>query len=190
MAKYRLIRALISQPDDKNIRYIPLTRGQFAIVDASDYEELNKTNWYAAWCKNTKSFYVHRPNTERKVGSISMHRRLLGLEYGDKRNGDHINGNTLDNRRSNLRIATPHQNSGNSKLRSDNTSGYRGVYPHNRDKGKWCVAQQITGRTSKHQGVFSSKEDAAQVYILIAYLNFGEFSSLGRDYKCALFGGK
>lgn len=110
---------------------IKLTRGQFAIVDAGDYEALAAHKWRAQWNPKTQSFYAARSCSEangEKKRVILMHREILGLKRGDKREGDHRNsGRTLDNRRRNLRIATSLQNKCNARIRKDNTSGFKGV---------------------------------------------------------------
>jgi hypothetical protein len=60
--------------------------------------------------------------------TVMMHREILGLAYGDPRNGDHREpSETLDNRRSNLRIANNGQNQLNSRIRKDNKTGVKGV---------------------------------------------------------------
>jgi len=111
-------------------RTIPLTQGQVALVDEADFEWLAQWKWYARWAENTQSFYAVR--NERSVGSSSrqravfMHREILQLRPGDPRKGDHQNGDTLDNRRSNLRHATSSQNTINSRLRADNATGHHG----------------------------------------------------------------
>jgi len=94
------------------MKQITLTQGQYAIVDDWNYEWLNQWKWCAGWAKNTKSYYAMR----RAKGEfdryyiIRMHREILGLKKGDRRQADHINHNTLDNRESNLRIVNNQQN--------------------------------------------------------------------------------
>jgi hypothetical protein len=95
-----------------------------------------------------------------------MHRFILGLQPGDKRQGDHINGNSLNNQRCNLRIATNSQNGANARKHSNNTSGYKGV-TWNRKLQKWRV--QIAC-------CFDSKKEAAKMYDLISQLVFGKFA--------------
>lgn len=96
------------------MKQLSLSQGQFAIVDDKNYEWLNQWKWYASWNKNTKSFYVSRViRIENFRTSQSMARQILGLKKGDKRQADHKDHNTLDNRISNLRILTCQQNSFN-----------------------------------------------------------------------------
>ena len=76
---------------------IPLTQGLVAIVDDKDYELLGQYKWYAH--KNTGVYYAQRRAGKRMV---SMHREILGLQYGDKQIVDHANGNGLEKRNKNL----------------------------------------------------------------------------------------
>ena len=64
---------------------------------------------------------------EGKVTTVLMHRQILGLLKGDRRTGDHADGDTLNNTNDNLRIASAAQNTQNQGLRSSNTSGFKGV---------------------------------------------------------------
>jgi len=85
---------------------IELTQGQRARVDWCDYRELRKFKWCAEWNCKTKSFYAARNcrlSSGRKT-TEKMHRRILGLNHSDKRQVDHWNHDTLDNRRRNVRI--------------------------------------------------------------------------------------
>lgn len=161
------------------MKLIPLTRGQFAIVDDEDFEYLNQWKWHSFRENESKGFYAIRgeyiPSTQR-ANAIRMHRVLMSLPYKDKRIVDHINGNSLDNRRDNLRIATQTENKRNSKKRINNTSGYKGVCLFKRD-GTWQAQCKTIGGKG-HIGYFKSKADAAQAYILVAYLHYGEFARM------------
>jgi hypothetical protein len=155
-------------------RLIPLTQGQFAIVDAADYEWLSQWKWHAGWNKHTQGFYVKRGV---RLGSSRfrtdfMHRLILGLEHADRRQGDHWNGNTLDNRRDNLRIATYAQNTQNARPRKDNPSGYKGVQLH---RGVWCAQITVNGK-KQHLGSFSTPELAHAAYCEAAKKAYGEFA--------------
>lgn len=130
----RRIRPLIevAKPfkiDGVYCRLIPLTQGQWAIIDASDYDWLMQWKWCALWNKYTRSYYAIRADWfDRKNHIVKMHRAILGLDYGERTLADHKNGITLDNRRANLRRASYSQNVMNGKIRSNNASGFTGVY--------------------------------------------------------------
>jgi hypothetical protein len=83
---------------------IPLTQGKVAVVDEEDFDRLNKHKWYA--CKNGNTFYaLRKSNVNGKRLTILMHREILGLKPGDP-GVDHRDGNGLNNRRKNLRLAS------------------------------------------------------------------------------------
>ena len=95
------------------MKRIPLTQGQYTIVDDENYEWLSQYKWYAAWSPKTKSFYAKRCDWDRgkkEKYNISMAREILGLKKGDKRDAEHKNHNTLDNTISNIRICTRQEN--------------------------------------------------------------------------------
>ena len=140
------------------MKQIKLTQNQFALVDNEDFEELNQHKWCASWQPNTKSFYAMR-KSKRKDGKahlISMAREVLGLKRGDKRQADHIDHNTLNNRRSNLRIVTNAQNQFNQK----SPKGY-----HWDKSAKKYHAQIMRNRKNIYLGCFSKAENAHNAYL-------------------------
>ncbi len=90
-----------------------------------------------------------------------MHRVILGLEKGDGFIVDHINRNTLDNRRGNLRIVTPSQNRMNSKVRSDSATGFKGV---SRTKAGKFQAQRKVNGVNVYLGTRDTAQEAAILY--------------------------
>lgn len=152
---------------------IPLTQGKIAIVDAADYEWLNQWKWCAWKVKTHHTYYAIR--TQRINGkntTIRMHRLILDAKGGEQ--ADHIDGNGLNNSRDNLRIATPLQNTHNSRRPINNTSGYKGVYWHKRT-GKWMARININNKR-KHLGLFTSPEEAAKAYDTAALELHGAFA--------------
>lgn len=139
------------------MKKIPLTRGKFALVDDSDFEELNSRKWCLSGDGRNA---IRRVGPGHKGTVIYMHRQIMGAEKGQLI--DHINQNPLDNRRANLRFADKSINALNAKRRSDNTSGYRGVI-FNKQAGKWQANIQIAGRKI-HLGFFVHAEKAAEAY--------------------------
>ena len=145
-------------------KQIPLTQSKFAIVDDEDFEYLNQWKWYVH--KNGNNFYAVRGFPKR----IQMHRVVMNTSDGIE--VDHIDGNGLNNTRSNLRNCTHVQNMQNRKKNSDNTSGYKGVDWHNE---KWR-AQITINKKIVFLGYFSSIEDAAHAYDTAAKEGHGNFA--------------
>lgn len=87
-----------------------------------------------------------------------MHRLILGLPFGDRRHGDHIDGNGLNNRRSNLRIVTRRQNAMNRRGDDGSSSQYKGVYLYK--NGSWQSYIYAKGKRH-HLGYFAEEVDAA-----------------------------
>lgn len=111
---------------------------------------------------------MHREIWERAHGIIHAALQIDHREHGD------VSG--LDNRRSNLRVASVSQNIANQRLRRDNTSGYRGV-SFNGKRGDW-EAYIDYQRRRRRLGYFSNAEEAATAYNSAATRLFGEFARL------------
>lgn len=157
------------------MREIPLTRGLVALVDDEDFEELNSHKWYA-----DKDGYACRaaphPVHSGKRTLLMMHRVILGLQYGDARQGDHRDGNKANNQRGNLRIATRQQNLQNVGAKRRNTSGFKGVCFVKRT-GKWRASIRNNGQP-KFLGDYCSPELAHAAYVAAATKMHGEFLNL------------
>ena len=151
------------------MKEIPLNHGLIALVDDKDAEKiLSLGPWHAS--KDRWTFYACKTlyQSGRKV-TTRMHTAITGLPYVD-----HINGNGLDNRRENLRGATPSQNAMNRGVQVNNTSGYKGV---TEKRGKWRAQIQVQGRCV-YLGTFIDAADAALAYDTTARLEHGEYATL------------
>ena len=156
-------------------RRIALTQGQYAIVDPDDFPRLAKHKWRICKTKGKNVLYAERsirlPNG--KYSRILMHRCLINVTEGYVI--DHINGDGLDNRKANLRLATVAQNAWNAKKRNPR-SGYKGVW-FAKEKRLWRAAI-VCNRKRIHLGYFSDRTTAAKAYDTAAKKYHGEFAVL------------
>jgi hypothetical protein len=164
---------------------ILLTRGKVALVDDQDATLVNRYRWTAIRSGNTWYAKTH-------IGSktVYMHRMVLfgEAESVDVRKADHINGDGLDNRRSNLRAVTHSENMRNTVgRRAVRGSEYKGVSVRKNAKKPFRACIHINGK-QRHIGYFVSESMAAWAYDMIAAKlfgpyarpNFGRFGIIGR----------
>lgn len=159
------------ETDTTRTAEIPLTQGQSALVDDADAAAVLAHKWYAQRCR--QAFYAarnaHRPDGSRTV--LKLHTFLTGWPLVD-----HINGNSLDNRRANLRPATNAENMRNRRRQRNNTSGFKGVSFH-KAMGKWRAQISLEGRR-RHLSYHATVDDAARAYDVAALDLHGEFATL------------
>ena len=158
------------------MKLIPLTKGLSAIIDDEDYPELMKYQWYAVG-KPGKEYAARFGSHDGHQSSqhIRMHRVLMNAPNDVE--VDHINGNTLDNRKSNLRLASRAENSRNrTKFKVGGYSMFKGVTYHKRD-GYWQAGIKVDGK-SVHLGCFKNEIESAKAYNDAALRYFGEFANL------------
>lgn len=146
----------------------PLPNGEFFIISPEDVPIAEPYNW---WLLN-KQGYVARKRRKGESGaqSIYFHREVLKavLGHDDFEQGDHINRNTRDNRRENLRPCSHMKNQWNRGIMRNNTSGLIGVGWHKRKK-KWQATIKIEGKMT-HLGYYTDKHDAARAYDIAVLL--------------------
>lgn len=139
-------------------RILPLSKGHFAIIDEEDYRWAKKFKW------QYRDGYA--------VTSLSLNRAILNTPFGME--ADHKNGNSLDNRRFNLRNATKSQNMQNKKMLPANTSGYKGVS----QRGNRWMAKITANKKQMCLGFYATKEEAYAAYCKAAKEHHGEFARL------------
>lgn len=146
------------------------------LVDEEDYEKFNKFIWHRNDKKCGKLVYVVRSyyRSDGKKRSLVLHREIMNCPEGMF--VDHINHNTLDNRKCNLRIVTCQQNNSNSVKWTKYTSKFKGVSFDNKNK-KWLAQIQFE-KKKMHIGRFNNEEDAAREYDKKAKELFGEYACL------------
>ncbi len=153
------------------MKRIPLTQGQFAIVDDEDFERLRQFKWHAY--KRPNTYYAKRHITENgRYVHLSMQHAVMDVSRSVL--VDHKDRNGLNNTRSNLRICTKGQNQHNQGKRRDNTSGFKGVCRH---RTRW-EAKIVLNGIKKHLGTFDTPEEAAKAYDDAARKLHGEFACL------------
>lgn len=165
---------------------IQLTRDQETTVDLID-ADLALLNWQAQPCDTYASGIEYLARRQYMIGKKKimqyMHRtileRMIGRTLLTEEIADHINGNPLDNRRANLRLATRSQNNMNRKKSSRNKSGFKGVSLH-KQNGKWVARIGKDGKY-KHLGLFNTPEEAYAAYCEAAKDKdwHGEFANPG-----------
>jgi hypothetical protein len=152
---------------------IPLTKGQHAIVDEADWERLSAFKWYVV--NGRRGAFYGRRYVERLNGrpvTKALHHEVLGLS--PRQTVDHVNGDTLDNRRANLRVCSPGENARNRRGSRNSLSGFKGV---SRARGRWQARIEYEGK-ARHLGVFDTPEEGARAYDQAARELFGEFARL------------
>lgn len=154
-------------------RLIPLTQGQYAIVDDADFAWLSQWKWHAQ-ATTRGGFYANRRGPDGKM--LAMHRVINATPDGMMT--DHIDGDGLNNQRANLRTASPLQNMMNRKGKRGGSSRYKGVWadPTSGNKKLWRAGIRIGGRLT-YLGRFATEAEAAAAYARVATQHFGEFAN-------------
>lgn len=160
------------------MKLIKLTQNQVAIVDDEDFERVNQFKWCAQRYERPSGIFYYGKRAfldeNRKHITIHLHRFIMNAPKGFE--VDHKNGNTLDNRRSNLRIATIRQNRRNRVKKFESKSPYKGVSFV--ESGKKYLALVTKNGVKYFCGRFLTAEDAARAYDRKAKELFGEFARL------------
>lgn len=152
------------------MKEINLTSGRVAIVDDDDFEELSKFKWHY-----TKKYAGRSVKCGSKWKAIKMHRVIS--KCPDHLQTDHRNRNTLDNRKSNLRICKPSQNGQNQKLRVNSSTGFKGVKKY---YNKFVAKTTFRG-VQIYIGAFKTPQLAAMAYDNFAVTNYGEFACTNKS---------
>lgn len=151
------------------MKEITLHNGMVAIVDDQDYERVSAHHWSAK--KSRKTWYAFR-TVLTQPRTVFMHRVILDAPTGTQ--VDHRDGNGLNNRRENIRLATHGQNMTNRETRRVNTSGYKGVVLRN---GRW-LAQIKHNKRYYGLGLHDDPVAAAKAYDKKAIELHGQFAKL------------
>lgn len=152
------------------MKVIKLSQNKETFVDDEDYKYLSQWKWYYHQGYAIRKISIG--NGKRKT--IRMHNEIIAPLQGYF--VDHINGDTLNNLKINLRFADKSENNRNRTKRIKLTSKYKGVLWHKRDK-KWQASIKVN-KKQYHLGYFQSEDAAAYAYNIAAITHFGEFARI------------
>jgi hypothetical protein len=153
-----------------DVAYVKLTQGYEAIIDAADVPLVDGRNWHARKVRTV--IYASRTGyIGGKPQYINLHRAIMGDPNGWQ--VDHEDGDGLNNRRNNLRLATASQNSHNRRINCNNKSGFKGVSWH-KHTSKWRAQIRLNYKTI-NLGYFTFPEDAHDAYCRASEQYHGEF---------------
>ena len=157
------------------MKEIVLTRSLITLVDDDDYEKFKFLRWYASYDDRGDGFIAAHnvTNSDGSRKTLYLHREVMGLVKGEE--VDHINRNTLDNRKENLRRCTHAQNMMNRRVYKNNKSGYKGVSWH--EKKKKFGAAIKANKKKYFLGYFDTAKDAAIAYNEGSKRLHGDFGS-------------
>lgn len=148
-----------------------LYNGNKTMLDDEDYDKLSNYKYY----ENNRGYAYRNLYENKKVKAVYLHREVINAPSGF--NVDHINGNKLDNRKENLRLVTPQQNSFNLRKTQKKTSSlYKGVSWDSKRKG-WLSNIRVNQKNAP-LGLYKTEESAALAYNEAAKMHFGEYALL------------
>lgn len=157
---------------------IPLTKGYSTSIDPVDFDLAN-FKWFAVVDKRGGVYAARKlpgkPRRQQWLHKIILE-RILGREVQPNEQGDHIDLNTLNNHRSNIRLASVTQNLQHRRRHKSNTTGYKGVSYLKREK-RWKATINAHGK-AKYLGLFNTPEEAYEAYCQAAKELHGDFARL------------
>jgi hypothetical protein len=157
------------------MKAIPLTRGFAAVVDDEDYDRLCKHKWCALVSRDGRVMGFRRQwmKAKKRYRSLYMHREITDAPKG--RYVDHINFDTLDNRRSNLRLCSPLESVRHQRGRRKRRFEHKGITAFR--NGQYRARISVNGKPIE-LGTFPTQKAAGEAYQKAAEKYFGEFGEL------------
>ena len=142
------------------------------LIDKNELWRLRKYKYYPKDRGEGRMYFWRHVKENGKETTIMLHREILNCPKG--RQVDHINGNTLDNRKENLRICTNAENRRNCKLSKNSTTGFKGVHWHSGMK-KYQARIAVNGRRYS-LGFYETAKEAYLEYCINAIKYHGKFA--------------
>lgn len=170
------------------MKKIQLTQNKWAIVDDEDFLMVSNYNYYYRKQTIYSKGYAIRGATEELDGykkkTLFLHQDIAKAKYGNydtsKLICDHINRDSLDCRRKNIRLVTASENNQNRKVFKDKTkSKYKGVYKRQEPRKTWLSTIALQGKVY-YLGDFKTEKEAALAYNKKAKELYGEFANLNK----------
>ena len=162
------------------MKKILLNQGKATLVDDEDYNRIINYRygyaWYAQKCRNTYYATTHNING---LSTVRMHRIIIDAKPHEQ--VDHIDGDGLNNCKSNLRIVNASQQMMNRGKFKDKSSKYKGV-SYYKANGRYQAHIRKNGY-KKHLGYFKTEEEAALAYDVAVQELFGEYARLNFSWK-------
>jgi hypothetical protein len=155
-----------------DIAEVPLSNGSVAVIDAADIPLVEMRNWTRSCPQRRQSYAFCRLYKDKKSIRLTLHGVIMQPPPGYV--VDHIDGDGLNNRRLNLRLATLAENARNRRLDVDSRSGLKGVTWHKKGR-KWNARINVGGQIM-HLGLFETADAAHAAYMEAANFHFGEFA--------------
>ena len=153
------------------MKKVPLSRGEFALVDDCDFELVSQHTWQChVDPKSGRKYAVCHIWVGGERKTMQMHRLIL---WHASEHTDHKDGNGLNNQRCNIRPATRIENGQNRKLQ-DHSAPFKGVHLL-KANNSWTAYIRVN-RVKKHLGTFKTAREAAHAYDSAAILHFGQFA--------------
>ena len=164
------------------MRFLPLTRGMYAMVDEEDFARLRFWSWHVHVSDPGKLYASRTVEMGGRHYSRYLHHEVLGLEIPLQKGlvVDHKNGETLDCRKSNLRVCSRSENMANTgpRLWRGKTSKYKGIYFCKRER-RWIARFSWRGRHYQ-LGRFADEYTAVVIYNRAVCRTMGEFAYINR----------
>lgn len=158
------------------LKLIELTKGYQTTVDDEDYNRLSSIKWKAR-ISGHRIYALRNKYVKGKYITVYMHREILNIK-NSKKHIDHIDGNSLNNCKNNLRIVSSKENTYNRQANISSTSKYKGV-SWNKNVEKWIAQIQIN-KKKIHLGCYIREIDAALAYNNAAIKYYGQYAWLNQ----------